>query len=270
MSTNPLPQPTAAAVIIGNEILSGRTVEGNLNYLAKKLGAKGIHLAEARLIEDDEAMIMATLNELRRRYDYVFTSGGIGPTHDDITALAVAKTFGVELRPDPRAVAILTAHYPPGGLTPARAKMTEIPVGAELIPNPVSKAPGFSLGNVHVMAGVPDIFRAMVDELLPNLAGGAVTLAQTITCAIGESFIAAELAAIQKDFPDVQMGSYPFYRPPSQTGSGSSGDGSSSSSPFGTALVLRSTDAARLDQARDALGASLTAQKIPFTVEPRT
>ena len=256
--SSPTKNVTAAIIIIGNEILSGRTKEANSHYLAQKLTEKGIRLTEIRMIEDDEAMIIATINAMRRRYDYVFTSGGIGPTHDDITALAVARAFGVELRRDPRAIEILAAHYPPGGLTEARLKMTEIPMGAGLIANPVSKAPGFSLENLHVMAGVPDIFRAMVDELLPSLAGGAVIISETIRCAIGESFIAHELGHLQKIYPDVAMGSYPFYRNAAEGGG------------FGTSLVLRSVDATRLDEARAKLAAILTERKIPFEIEPRS
>ena len=268
-------QPTASAVIIGNEILSGRTREGNLHYLATKLAEKGIALQHVRIIGDEMDDIIDTLNHLRRHYDYVFSSGGIGPTHDDITALAVARAFGVELRRDPRAIAILTAHYPPGGLTEARAKMAEIPVGAALINNPVSKAPGFSMENVHVMAGVPDIFRAMVDELLPNLAGGTITKSRTLNCAIGESLIAADLANLQSEFPDVQMGSYPFYRmvQPENNDvkpSGNPQETAPARGGFGTALVLRSLDETRLDQARDQLAAILTSRQIHFTLEPTT
>ncbi len=164
--------PTAALLIIGDEILSGRTKDRNLGYIADFLTGLGIDLKEARVVADVESDIVTAVNALRSRYTYLFTTGGIGPTHDDITADAVAKAFNVEIRHDPRAVDILKAHYDPGMLNEARLRMARIPVGAELIENRVSKAPGFRLGNVFVMAGVPQIMQAMLEAIAPMLAGG--------------------------------------------------------------------------------------------------
>ncbi|MCX8502292.1 MAG: molybdopterin-binding protein [Alphaproteobacteria bacterium] len=228
---------TAALVVIGSEILSGRTQDANIKVVAERLGAKGITLNEVRIIDDRAEQIISTVNELRRVYDWVLTCGGIGPTHDDITAASIARAFGVELRLDPRAVALLTHHYAPSPVSDARLKMAEIPAGAELIGNPISKAPGFLIGNVAVMAGVPNIMRAMLDDLLPRLEGGAVVLSRTITAAIGESQIAHALSAIQDEFPMVQIGSYPYYR----------------SGGFGTSLVLRSALQDKLDKATAAV-----------------
>ncbi|MDI9408897.1 MAG: molybdopterin-binding protein [Candidatus Pacebacteria bacterium] len=224
---------TAAFVVIGSEILSGRTQDANIKVVAERLAAKGITLSEVRIIDDNPDQIITTINQLRHQFDHVLTSGGIGPTHDDITAGSIAKAFGVELCRDPRAVELLTKHYAPSPVTDARLKMAEIPVGAELIANPISKAPGFRIGNVAVMAGVPNIMRAMLDDLLPRLAGGSVVESRTITAAIGESRIAVELEAIQAQFLMVQIGSYPYYR----------GGG------FGTSLVLRSAVQDKLDKA---------------------
>lgn len=230
-----MPNPTAAILIIGDEILSGRTRDSNMHFLAGELTRIGIDLCEARMVADRPAAIVAALNDLRARYDHVFTSGGIGPTHDDITADAVAAAFGLPLAVRADARAVLQAHYDRMGveLNEARLRMARVPEGAALIDNPISAAPGFSLGNVHVMAGVPAIFQAMVAGLLPRLAGGTPVLSQTLTVMRGEGTIARPLADLAAEFSDLSFGSYPFTR-----------DGA-----YGTNLVVRGQDARRLDQA---------------------
>jgi molybdenum cofactor synthesis domain-containing protein len=216
--------PTAGLLLIGDEILSGRTKDKNLGYIADYLTALGINLKEARVVADDENDIIAAVNALRSRYTYVFTTGGIGPTHDDITADAIAKAFGVKIDYDPRAVAILEAHYQPGQLNEARMRMARIPEGAELIENPVSKAPGFRLGGVFVMAGVPKIMQAMMDQLASRLSRGSAIITATVTAYIAEGDLAQPLKEIQDRYPEVTIGSYPFEE----------------SGKFGANLVLRS------------------------------
>jgi molybdenum cofactor synthesis domain-containing protein len=230
-----MPNPTAAMLVIGDEILSGRTRDTNTNYLATQLTQAGIRLAEVRVVPDEAAAIIAALNALRAGYDHVFTSGGIGPTHDDITADAVAAAFGVEIGPHPEAMARLAAHYARAGIefNAARQRMARIPQGASLIDNPVSTAPGFHIGNVHVLAGVPNIFEAMLASVLPGLTGGAPLLSQSLRVNRGEGEIATPFAALAAEFPDLSMGSYPFL----QNGA------------HGTNLVIRGTDAGRLDAA---------------------
>lgn len=204
---------TAALVIIGNEILSGRTQDANTAWLAARLVKRGIVMREVRIVPDEPGAIIATLNALRANVDYVFTTGGIGPTHDDITAENVAKAFGVELELNPAAYTMLLAHYgQEAEITPPRRKMAMIPAGASLIPNPVSGAPGFVIGNVHVMAGVPKIMQAMFDAVEGTLAEGTPVLSQTVMCALPESKIADGLAAIQGRYEGVDIGSYPNYR----------------------------------------------------------
>ena len=234
---------TAAVLAIGDELLSGRTKDRNIGYIAEYLTAIGIDLMEARIVPDVEARIVAALNELRAAYDYIFTTGGIGPTHDDITADAVAKAFGVGISHDPRAVALLKARYEAGGLklNEARLRMARIPDGAELIKNPVSAAPGFRIGNVFVMAGVPAIMQAMLDEVAPLLRTGRKVHARTVEVTVPEGDVAAILADIQSRFEGVSIGSYPFY-----TGAG-----------FGTNVVIRSRDEARLSAAEAALKEAL-------------
>ena len=228
-------QPTAAVLLIGDEILSGRTKDKNLGFLADYLTAIGIDLKEARVVSDQEEEIVAALNALRHRYSYVFTTGGIGPTHDDITADAVAKAFGVEIGHDPRAVEILLAYFKEMGREPneARMRMARIPKGATLIDNPVSKAPGFQMGNVFVMAGVPKIMNAMMDDVAKRLTRGVPMLSRNVEFRGGEGDAAKPLGEIQKAFPMVVIGSYPFQ----------AADG------FATNLVLRSRDEAALEQA---------------------
>lgn len=203
---------TAAMLIIGNEILSGRTVDANLPYLANFLGKIGIRLVEVRVVQDIEAEIVDAVNTLRGKVDYVFTTGGIGPTHDDITAGSIAKAFGLALIRHPEAVRRLVEFYPPERRTEARMKMAETPEGALLIDNPVSVAPGFIVENVHVMAGVPKIMQAMLDMIRPRLAGGILVKSRTLVVVKGEGDIAPELGAIQARHPELDIGSYPFFR----------------------------------------------------------
>jgi molybdenum cofactor synthesis domain-containing protein len=241
-------QPTAAVLLIGDEILSGRTKDKNLGFLADYLTAIGIDLKEARVVPDVEDEIVAAVNALRARYTYVFTTGGIGPTHDDITADAIAKAFGVPIDHDPKAVKILLSYFKELGREPneARMRMARIPVGASLIDNPVSRAPGFQMGNVFVMAGVPKIMNAMMDDVARRLTRGVPMQSRNVEFRGGEGDAAKPLAEIQMAFPSVIIGSYPFQAP----------DG------FATNLVLRSRDEAALGQALAAvraMAAELTA-----------
>jgi molybdenum cofactor synthesis domain-containing protein len=222
-------------LVIGDEILSGRTRDSNLHYLAQALTAQGITLAEARIVADDHAAIVAAVRALSGAYDHVFTSGGIGPTHDDITADAIADACGVAISHRADAMALLQAHYDRSNLpfNEARQRMARIPDGAVLIDNPVSIAPGFSCNNVHVMAGVPRIFEAMLASVLPTLTGGKPLLSQTLRLMRGEGEIAESFGALAAEYPDLSMGSYPFTL-----------DGA-----YGTNLVVRGVDAARVDAA---------------------
>lgn len=230
-----MPNPTAAMIVIGDEILSGRTRDSNMNYLAIQLTDAGIDLKEARMIADDHDTIVSTINDLRQRVDYVFTSGGIGPTHDDITADCVAAAFGVHIDVRDDARALLQAHYDRNGqeLNEARLRMARIPDGADLIDNPVSTAPGFKIGNVHVMAGVPSVFQAMVASVLPTLTGGAPLISETQRINRGEGDIAGPLANLAQDFDDLSIGSYPFTR----------------NGVYGSNIVIRGTDADRINAA---------------------
>jgi molybdenum cofactor synthesis domain-containing protein len=228
---------TAALIIIGNEILSGRTQDANLTFLAQELNKAGIQMREVRIVADAEADIVDAVNVCRTRHDHVFTTGGIGPTHDDITAASVAKAFGVEFGFHPEAERRLRAYYPPEKLNDARLKMARTPEGAELIDNPVSVAPGFTVGNVHVLPGVPSILQAMFAGLKPRLQGGAVVRSRTITVVCPEGDIAKPLAEIQSRWPMVEIGSYPFMRQGS----------------FGTSLVLRSVDEAAIAETAEAI-----------------
>ena len=224
---------TACLVVIGNEILSGRTRDANLAYLGARLNDIGVRLMEARVIPDLDEVIVATVNEARRRFTYVFTTGGIGPTHDDITAASIAKAFGVALVQNPEARAILEAHYPPGELNAPRLRMANTPEGATLIENPVSKAPGFQMDNVFVMAGIPEVMQAMFESVVHRLVGGKPLVSRSVTVYLPESKVALGLEALQGRYSDVEMGSYPFNR----------------AGRFGTRLVLRATAAERLDAA---------------------
>jgi molybdenum cofactor synthesis domain-containing protein len=213
MKENTTPEiVTASLLVIGDEILSGRTKDKNIGYIAEFLTAIGVDLREVRIVADDEAAIVAALNALRMRYTYVFTTGGIGPTHDDITADAVAKAFGVAIDYDPRAVALLKERYAAMGteLNAARMRMTRLPAGARLVPNKVSAAPGFWIGNVIVMAGVPSIMQAMLDEVAPQLLTGAKMLSETVRADCREGDVGTELGEIARAHPQVMIGSYPF------------------------------------------------------------
>jgi molybdenum cofactor synthesis domain-containing protein len=227
--------PTAAMLVIGDEILSGRTRDSNMFFLAGELAARGIDLQEVRIVSDVQGRIVAALNDLRAAYDHVFTSGGIGPTHDDITADAVALAFGVGLNIRDDARAILAAHYQRAGLelNAARLRMARIPDGAALIENPVSSAPGFTLGNVHVMAGVPAVFQAMVASVLPQLTGGQPLFSQSLTVLRGEGEIAADLSELAAGNPDLSIGCYPFQR----------------NGAYGAQIVVRGADGAAVDAA---------------------
>jgi molybdenum cofactor synthesis domain-containing protein len=202
---------TAAMLAIGDELLSGRTRDKNIGHLATMLTAVGIDLKEVRIVSDDESDIIAALNALRSRYRYVFTSGGIGPTHDDITADAVSAAFGLPCEHDEKAMKLLGDSYASRGteFNETRQRMARMPRGAAHIPNKVSVAPGFIIGNVHVMAGVPSVFEAMLDEVLPTLKTGIILKSVSIHCPFGEGVIGIPLGAIQKAHPDTIIGSYP-------------------------------------------------------------
>lgn len=228
---------TAAVLVVGDEILSGRTKDTNSGYIADFLTSIGIRLREVRVVPDVEEEIVAAVNALRHRYTYVFTTGGIGPTHDDITADAVAKAFGVKLEVHPRAVQLLVEHMGADRLNEARLRMARIPEGGELVDNPISKAPGFMIGNVIVMAGIPRIMHAMLEGVARKLKTGRKVLSRAIRVEQPEGDVAIGLKRMQEQFPDVQMGSYPFYE---------------NGGP-GTHVVLRSPDPARLQSALDAV-----------------
>jgi molybdenum cofactor synthesis domain-containing protein len=201
---------TAGLLVIGDEILSGRTKDKNIGYIAEYLTAIGVDLKEVRVVADDEPEIIGALNALRNRYAYVFTTGGIGPTHDDITADCVAKAFGVSIDVDPRARAMLLQRIAEKDLNKARLRMARIPAGAELIVNKVSSAPGFRIGNVFVMAGVPSIMQAMLDEVAPTLKTGAKMLSESVCADLREGDIGTPLGEIAKAHPETMIGSYPF------------------------------------------------------------
>ena len=230
-----MPNPTAAMLVIGDEILSGRTRDSNMHFLAGELTKHGIDLKEARIVSDDAEAIETAVKALSQAYDHVFTSGGIGPTHDDITADAIAHAFGVGIGIREDARALLEAHYEKTGLelNAARLRMARIPDVATLIENPVSTAPGFTLGNVHVMAGVPVVFQAMVASVLPTLTGGAPLLSQTLRVERGEGDIAETLSLLAEAFDDLSIGCYPFQV----------------NGVFGANVVVRGTDGARVDAA---------------------
>src|SRR5713226_2578819 len=206
---------TAAVLVIGDEILSGRTKDKNIGFIAEYLTGIGIDLKEVRVVPDEEPEIIAALNALRARYTYVFTTGGIGPTHDDITADCVAKAFGVSIDVDPRALAIMQERLKAAGteMNEARLRMTRIPKGADLVVNKVSGAPGIWIGNVIVMAGVPSIMQAMLDEVAPKLKTGIRMLSETVRANAREGDIGTQLGEIAKANPEVAIGSYPFFDP---------------------------------------------------------
>ncbi|HTI66239.1 MAG TPA: molybdopterin-binding protein [Caulobacteraceae bacterium] len=238
---------TAAALVIGDEILSGRTQDVNLSAIAKYLALHGVDLVEARVVADDRADIVAAVNALRSRYDYVVTTGGIGPTHDDITADCVAEAFGVALVEDPQIVAEMTVRY--GGEEPnaARRRMARIPEGGSKVKNPVSGPPGFQIGNVFVLAGVPRVAQGMLEDIGWRLKGGAVVLSRTVrVVGVPEGMIAAPLEQVARAHPDLSLGSYPFYGP----------------AGFGANLVVRGRDAAAVEAAVGVLVETLAAAGI--------
>ncbi|MGA2044403.1 MAG: molybdopterin-binding protein [Roseiarcus sp.] len=235
---------TAAVLVIGDEILSGRTKDRNVGYIAEYLTNIGIELREARVVPDVAEEIVAALNALRGRYGYVFTTGGIGPTHDDITADSVAKAFGVPIEENPRALAMMMERYLPADLTAARRRMARIPVGADLVENPISKAPGFRIGNVIVMAGVPNIMQAMLDSAAKGLETGVRIIAQTIEAGgIPEGRYGGALGEIAAAHPSVSIGSYPAFA-----------DGR-----FRNQIVVRGKDIAEIEATREAIAAMLAA-----------
>ena len=247
---------TAGILVIGDEILSGRTKDKNIGFIAEYLTNIGIDLKEVRVVADEEAEIVAALDALRHRYNYVFTTGGIGPTHDDITAECVAKAFGVKIDHHPRAVEILKERMAKigGELNEARLRMARIPDGAELVTNKVSGAPGFWVGNVIVMAGVPSIMQAMFDEVAPKLKTGTKLLSETIRADAKEGDVGTELGAIAKAHPEAIIGSYPFFD--EKLGPN-------------TNIVVRSRDAAKLAAAKSAVEGMLTKVKAQLAIGAR-
>lgn len=227
--------PTAAMLVIGDEILSGRTRDANMHHLAQVLTSAGVDLKEVRIVPDETAEIIDAVNALRHRHTHVVTSGGIGPTHDDITADAIAAAFGVAIDVREDAKAILKERYDRMGveLNDARLRMARIPDGATLIENPVSGAPGFTLGNVHVMAGVPAVFQAMVAQIVPQIDGGLPVLSQTVRVELPEGELAGALGKIAADHPDVSIGSYPFIE----------------NGAFGSNIVVRGRDGGAVSRA---------------------
>ncbi len=233
---------TAAVMIIGDEILSGRTQDTNLNAIAKYLGVHGVDLAEARVVPDDKDEIITALNHLRAKYDYVLTTGGIGPTHDDITADCVAEAFGVALYEHPEIIAMMTARWNGVELNAARRRMARVPEGGALIRNPISGPPGFCIGNVFVMAGVPQVMRGMLEDVGWRLNGGAVVISRNVRVeGSGEGVIAEPLERVAKAHPDLSLGSYPFFGPEG----------------YGSNLVIRGRDAGELAAVVDELVAAL-------------
>lgn len=245
---------TAGLLVIGDEILSGRTKDKNIGYIAEYLTAIGIDLKEVRVVSDVEADIVAALDALRHRWTYVFTTGGIGPTHDDITADAVAKAFGVPLDVDPRAVDLIAERVGRDGLNEARLRMARIPRGADLVDNPVSKAPGFWIGNVIVMAGIPSVMQAMLDGVAPKLKTGVRLLSASVRADLREGDIGTELGLVARQHPDVMIGSYPFT---DETGGPN------------TNLVVRARDPGRLAAATAAVEEMLAKVRAALAAAPR-
>ncbi|HEY5216671.1 MAG TPA: molybdopterin-binding protein [Pseudolabrys sp.] len=259
MTASPSASPeivTAAVLVIGDEILSGRTKDKNIGYIADYLTAIGIDLKEVRVVSDDETAVVDALNALRAKYTYVFTTGGIGPTHDDITADCIAKAFGVSIDHHPEAVAILKERMAKigGELNEARLRMARIPNGAALVANKVSGAPGFWIGNVITMAGVPSIMQAMLDEVAPKLKTGTKLLSETIRADAKEGDVGTELGAVAKAHPDAIIGSYPFFD--EKLGPN-------------TNIVVRSRDPGKLAEAKAAIEGMLKTVKAQLAVGAR-
>ena len=237
---------TAAILVIGDEILSGRTKDRNIGYIAEYLAKVGVDVREARVVPDIEDEIVGAVNALRSRYDYLFTTGGIGPTHDDITADAIAKAFGVAIGEDPRALAVMMERYTVDDLTPARRRMARIPAGSELVDNPISKAPGFRIGNVIVMAGVPSVMQAMLDHAITSVRGGAVMLVETIEAGgLPEGRYGEALREIAEARSTVSIGSYPSFN----------------NGQFRNQIVVRSRGAETLAEAKAAVEAMIARLK---------
>ena len=245
---------TAAMLIVGNEVLSGRTQDKNLAFVASALGEIGVDMREVRIVPDEMDEVVEAVNALRAKYTYVFTTGGIGPTHDDITADCIAAAFGVKLEMHPLAVQLLEAHYEAQGIefNAARARMARIPEGAGLIDNPVSTAPGFRIGNVHVMAGVPKIMQAMMENILPTLQGGEKLSSITVTSQVPEGSIAEAMERLQGEHAEVSIGLYPFY----------GADGA------GVSVVARGTDMAALAAVEQAVQKLFTDMGMPLIERP--
>jgi molybdenum cofactor synthesis domain-containing protein len=250
----PEKNPTACLLVIGNEVLSGRTRDANIQFLATGLGELGIPMREVRVIPDVPETIIITVNEVRRKFDYVFTTGGIGPTHDDITSECIAAAFGVPWEHHPVAFPRMEASYKPGDFNAARQRMATMPRGAELIESSISVAPGFQMENVYVMAGVPRVMQSMFEWLAPRLKGGAkIEMRAVHVLGLPEGTIADGLGAIQKRYPDLDLGSYPFYRP---TGSG-------------VALVAKGPDGGAADKAiSEVTELIIQLGKVPIPGEP--
>jgi molybdenum cofactor synthesis domain-containing protein len=225
--------PTAALLIIGNEILSGRTQDANLQYLANGLNGIGIRFMEARVVPDIESMIVEAVNALRHKYTYVFTTGGIGPTHDDITAAAIAKAFSVPIIRHPDAVSALSRFYADSELNEARLKMADVPKGSVLVENAISSAPGFRMGNVYVLAGIPRIMQVMFEAAKNDLAHGPIVQSRELSAHLSESKIAKDLTELQTKYPETDIGSYPF----------------TTGEQYGVTIVIRSENVSKLDEA---------------------
>lgn len=235
MNTETAANPTACLIVIGNEILSGRTQDANINFLATKLGGAGIPVREVRIIPDVAETIIATVNEVRARFDYIFTTGGIGPTHDDITVDCIARAFGVPVIRHPEAMQSLAEYYEKMGteFTDTRARMANAPEGADILENPAGKFPGFKIGNVHIMPGVPRVMQQIFEALLPSLVGGPPIVMHVVTCDVREGDLAIDLEKIALRYPQVDIGSYPGMR----------------NGAFITQLVSKGSDAAAVQQA---------------------
>jgi molybdenum cofactor synthesis domain-containing protein len=246
--------PTACLLVIGNEVLSGRTQDANIRFLALGLGQIGIPLREVRVIPDVPQTIINTVNEVRAKFDYVFTTGGIGPTHDDITSECIAAAFGVPWEPQPEAWARMERSYRPGEFNPARQRMATMPRGATLIDNAMSVAPGFQIGNVYVMAGVPRVMQSMFEWLAPRLKGGKPIISRSVhVSGLAEGIIAAPLGEVQAKYPALDIGSYPFYRPTAN----------------GVAIVAKGTEPAMAEAAINEVSAIITGfGKVPVPGEP--
>ena len=248
--------PTASLLIIGNEILSGRTQDKNLNWIAQQLSELGIRLTEVRVIPDIAEEIISTVNAMRAKFTYLFTTGGIGPTHDDITTACVAQAFGVKVIRHPEAERMLTNYYSPEMRNEARMRMADVPEGAELVPNPISVAPGYRIENVFVMAGVPSIMQAMFGHIRGVLTPGAQFHSRSLRVMTGEGSLATLMRQVQEAHPQLDVGSYPFTTSPGTP-----------EARFGTSIVVRGTDRAAIDSAIATLEIQLKADQRQYQEE---